>query len=406
MNVLESIKIAIGAIWVNKLRSLLTMLGIIIGIASVIAVVALGSGSEAVIGQEFESFGVNRIFITNSFKEEIIPQDYISHEDVNAIDRIFEKEIKAISVSLSTRGRVTVRQEREKANVSLNGVNEQYTKIEEIKVMHGRFLSEGDIKAKRAVGLIDSEFAENLFGRTDVVGERITVQITSNLTFTIIGVYEKPKSTFSNIPGFEPPKIIHVPYTYVEKLENKGRRVSGVEINLNSDYDAKKIIDRIIETLERRHSNAGKNKYVGFSAEQQLESFNSVLGMLTTVIGAIAAISLVVGGIGVMNIMLVSVTERTREIGIRKALGARRKDILLQFLIEAVIVAFTGGVIGTILGIGISFTIAWFIKIPPSTDVGTILIAWLFSAGVGIFFGIYPANKAAKLDPIEALRYE
>ena len=249
--------------------------------------------------------------------------------------------------------------------------------------------------------------AIRLFGRSDVVGERLS--ITSRATsasYVIVGVYEAPLSTFTNIPGFEAPKTIHVPYTFLERLYGLGDRVNGIEINLNRETDQKVFIESVIRLLERRHNNAGQNKYLAFSAEQQLETVNSVLGLLTTVIGAIAAISLIVGGIGVMNIMLVSVTERTREIGIRKALGAKYRDIMMQFLVEAVIVALIGGVIGTLLGMGFSFAIAWFIKIPPSVSLGTILLAWLFSAGVGVFFGLYPANKAARLDPIEALRYE
>jgi putative ABC transport system permease protein len=406
MNFLESVKIAIDAIWVNKMRSLLTMLGIIIGISSVIAVVALGSGSEAVIGQEFESFGVNRIFVTTSFREEISPNDRMNHADVEAIARSFSEDIKAISISVSGNGRIQGKRNQDPISVSLNGVNEIYNQIEEINLLHGRFLVESDVRSKRAVAVIDSGTATSVFGRTDAVGERLSITSRSTVSYIVVGVYEAPKTAFTNIPGFEMPKTVHVPYTFLEKLNGMGDRVNGIEINLYMEADEKAFIENVTRLLERRHDNVGQNKYIAFSAEQQLETVNSVLGILTTVIGAIAAISLVVGGIGVMNIMLVSVTERTREIGIRKALGAKHKDILMQFLVEAVIVASIGGILGTILGIGFSFAIAWFIKIPPSVSLGTILIAWLFSAGVGVFFGIYPANKAAKLDPIEALRYE
>lgn len=406
MNLLESIRIAVGAIWVNKMRSLLTMLGIIIGIASVITVVALGNGSEALIGQEFENFGVNRIYLTTNFSEEISSQDEMNHDDVLAVERSFADQIKAISISNSASGKVLVKKNKEKTTVSLSGVNENYNSIETINLVHGRFLVTTDVKSKRAVAVIDEGLARDLYGRSDVVGEKLLVETRSNQNLVIVGVYEEPKSSFSNIPGFTIPKILYVPYTLLERANGTGNRVDGIEINLMPEQDANQIIDEMVQLMEYRHNNVGDNKYRGFSAEKQLESINNVMGVLTAVIGAIAAISLVVGGIGVMNIMLVSVTERTREIGIRKALGARRRDILIQFLVEAVIVAFTGGVIGTILGILFATVVANIIKIPPSVDLEIILIAWLFSAGVGIFFGIYPANQAAKLDPIDALRYE
>ena len=405
MNFVESIKVAINAIWVNKMRSLLTMLGIIIGVSSVIAVVALGQGSQAMIGKEFEQLGVNRVFIATNWREDPTPKDYLNHGDIDAIKRAFEKEINAVSPQFQDSGKIALK--KEIMNVSLIGANEEYNKIEKINLIQGRYLIDSDMKAKREVAVIDEAAAMRIFGRTNVLGEKMMIQLRSrNISPVIVGIYETPKGIFSNMPGMESPAIMYMPYSAIEKIMGLGDRVYGIELNISEDADVQSTVDKIISFLERRHDNGGQNKYRGYTAESQLEIANKVTGVLTAVVGAIAAISLLVGGIGVMNIMLVSVTERTREIGIRKAIGATRRDILQQFLVEAVIISGIGGIMGTILGIIFSLVVASLIKIPPSISIGTILIAWLFSAGVGIFFGIYPANKAAKLDPIDALRYE
>lgn len=405
MNLIESIKVAINAIWVNKMRSLLTMLGIIIGVSSVIAVVALGQGSQAVIGQEFEQLGVKRVFIATNWNEDLTNKDYLNHADVDAIRRAFQKEISALSPQSQVSGKIVIK--RETINVSLIGVNEEYDRIEKINLVQGRYLIDSDIKANREVAVIDEATAIKIFGRRNVLGEKIMIQLRNrNFTPVIVGIYETPKGIFSNIPGMEIPSNIFIPISTMEKILGLGDRVYGIELNISEDADVQNTVDNIIRLLERRNENAGENKYIGYTAESQLEIANRVTGILTAVVGAIAAISLFVGGIGVMNIMMVSVTERTREIGIRKAIGATRRDILIQFLVEAVIISGIGGIIGTILGIILSSLAAILIKIPPTISIGTILIAWLFSAGVGIFFGIYPANKAAKLDPIDALRYE
>lgn len=408
MNLMESVKIAFNAIWINKMRSLLTMLGIIIGISSVIAIVALGSGAEQSIGAEFEQFGANRIAITTNWEEKIFRADLFTDQDIEALKRAFPSEIDAISVMRNRTGTVINRaRNNEEILVSMIGVEEDYLEIARLEILVGRFLLPNDVKARRHSIVIDDKLAINVFGRTDVIGERLLISTGRTTTaFTVVGIYETPKSMFADLAGFEQPSNLYIPISTLLKIYGLNELHRVIEMNLNAKYEPQETMDRMISLLERRRGNADENKYIGHSAEGQLEIINNVMGVLTGVISAIAAISLLVGGIGVMNIMLVSVTERTREIGIRKALGAKHRDIMTQFLVEAVIISGIGGAIGTTLGIVLSYIIAIFVKVPPSTDFTTVLIAVAFSAGVGIFFGLYPANKAAKLDPIEALRYE
>ncbi|QXM05211.1 ABC transporter permease [Crassaminicella indica] len=405
MNVLESIKVAISAIWVNKMRSLLTMLGIIIGISSVIAVVALGQGSRAAIDKEFEQFGASRGFIRTNWRETVTQKDYLTHSDIDALKKTFAEKLDAIIQNIEEAGKI--KSKNDMISISLIGANENYNKIEKINMLKGRYISESDVKAKRSVAIIDKDTAMDVFGRTNILGENIMVDTGyTKASFVIVGLYEKPKSTLQSLGGGERKPDIFVPVTTLEKIMGMGDYLWGIQVSFKRNVDVQATIDKMLKLIERRHGNIGENKYISYTAEGEMQSFTKITGVVTAVISAIAAISLLVGGIGVMNIMLVSVTERTREIGIRKAIGAKRKDILLQFLVESVIVSGIGGIIGTVIGIGISFVIARFIKIPPSVSISTIAIAWLFSAGVGIFFGIYPANKASKLDPIEALRYE
>lgn len=406
MNLLESLGSALSSLWANKMRTFLTMLGIIIGIASVITIVSLGQGSQAQIGNEFEKIGANLVAIYTNWDKDLTRNDYFDDEDMKTIRRVFEDKITGISVILGSNG--TAVKGRDNAPVSIYGVTGDYNKMTTIDVIDGRFLLDTDIKGSRRVAIIDEKLADKIFKRKDVLGENLLIDTgASKLSLTIIGIYKTPGGTLENLAQqfMGDSTTLYVPYTMMKSL-GYDDRYSQFQINISDSKEIDEVSKEIISVLERKHRNAGKDYYLYQSAQQQMDMMNNVLNMLSSVVGAIAAISLLVGGIGVMNIMLVSVTERTREIGIRKAIGATRKDILVQFLVEAMIVSGTGGLIGTVLGLTIQSIIAMSIGIPPSASIGTILIAVLFSAAVGIFFGMYPANKAAKLDPIEALRYE
>jgi len=386
---------------------LLTTLGIIIGISSVIAVVALGTGLKTSVNNELEGLGAKRIYITMK-QENILDRDIMTHQDYDALTRAFDKDIRAACISFSESGTVVDENKGKKPiSVQLLAANGQFLNLEPVDVRQGRFLSDGDVNATRNVTVCDQALARKLFGREVVIGERINVQIQNqSVSLLVVGEFNEKASSINSAFGYTPPMKMYVPITTLEQVAGLGDKVYGIDINLNSSADPQAVIEKMTSFMARRHNAVGQDKYIGYSMEKQMEMANQFTGVITLVIGAIAAISLVVGGIGVMNIMLVSVTERTREIGIRKSLGARRRDILMQFLVEAVIISVLGGVIGTVLGIGFAYGLSAIIKIPPSVELSTVLIAWLFSAGVGIFFGIYPANKASRLDPIDALRYE
>lgn len=408
MNFIESIRIALDAIWVNKMRSLLTMLGIIIGISSVITVVALGNGVEMAMNDEFQKFGVGRVFIGTNFEETISARDMITLDDVEVLKENFKEELRALQPSVGESGKVQLLMGKSKlAAVTVNGAGESYREITDVKVIKGRFFHADDIQANRYVTVIDEDLAKKVFGTTDVLGESLLVSLVSqNVNFTIIGVYKKESSFLSSM-GTNNPNI-YIPVSTAMKVFGYGDTVYFLEGAANLAYPPNETLKRMVELLERRHGNEGLNRYRSENMESQMGQVNGIMTGITTVIGAIAAVSLLVGGIGVMNIMLVSVTERTREIGIRKALGAKYGEIMTQFLIEAVIISTIGGMIGTLLGVGLSTLIAELVPFLPSAkaSLAAILMAWLFSAGVGIAFGIFPASKAAKLNPIDALRYE
>lgn len=404
MNLLESIRVSMSAIFSNKMRSLLTMLGIIIGISSVITIVALGESSQKVIDEQFETFGSGLAYFSINWRENYTIRDFITSDDIDVLKNTFSDEIEAIVPFSYERG--NVKSKSEKIDVGIYGGDENYIKIEKVDMIVGRYLSDEDVKGKRQVCIIDKEMALEIFGRSNVLGESLEIDINGSPIFlAIIGVYEKPKTTLQAMGG-QTLGNVFVPYTTLERITGSGDFYSEVDMSIKKEADTDNLTQKMIRLIEKRHGNEGENKYMVQTAEAELEAVNSVTGVITLVIGAIAAISLLVGGIGVMNIMFVSVTERTREIGIRKAIGAKRRDILLQFLVESVIISGIGGIIGTIVGLSLSFVVSTVIKIPPSFSIETVIIAWLFSAGVGIFFGIYPANKASKLDPIDALRYE
>lgn len=393
MSFWESVLMALEGVRTNKLRSSLTMLGIVIGIAAVIAVVAIGQGGRALLMTEMEKFGSNifAVYVDFTAESPVSKKDF-AMEDVDTIKNLVPA-LKGMSPTGNTM--TTVQSTRKGKFAQVQGSNGDYARMHDIKVVGGRFFSNADTKSNRKVAVMDDKLAEELFGRQDILGQRITI---NNVQVTVIGVVKNKSSILNG--GFS---TVYLPFGVWQRVFNVDV-IQGFEGQPNPGEDINIVMGQAKKILERKHNNKGR--YTVVTAEQQMEVVNKTTGVLTLIVGAVAGISLFVGGIGVMNIMLVSVTERTREIGIRKALGARRVDIMLQFLIEALVICTIGGVIGMLIGIGGAFVIAYFAKWPPLVSWTTMLIAFLFSSAVGIFFGLYPASKAAKLDPIEALRYE
>lgn len=412
MLLVESIRLALAAIRANKLRSFLTMLGIIIGISSVIAITSIGASAKGAVSDEFESYGKAYMYIRTDYEQlqettgdyTVRDEDLFTRDDVDALKDRFKEDI--LYAAPYANENMEARVGRITAKISSYGVAADYDKFNKsINIVYGRMINEGDVEGSRDRIVIDTKCAEKLFGRQNVVGETLPVTIGSeSREFTIAGVYlmkETLSTQISAAMGMDS-FTAYMPYTAI--LSGDGAS-PYIELYGNPDKSIKEQGDAYANYMTRIKDKS-KGFYMYESAEAQQTIINQVLGVLSVAIGAIAAISLLVGGIGIMNIMLVSVTERTREIGIRKSLGARTKDIMTQFLIEAVILSVIGGIIGTALGIGIAAAGMAIAGVRVIVQPLVVLLAVAFSAAVGLFFGLFPAKRAAGLDPIEALRYE
>ncbi len=397
----ESIKLAFQAIRVNKMRSFLTMLGIIIGISSVISIVSIGDTMRGVVADQYNSIGINRVMVYIGRVDDYRDSDYFSLDDVEKIRETFHDQIEYVDVDPYEN--VTITQGRNNLSASLEGVIENYSSVQNVNIVHGRMISEADVQASKDNIVIEDKTALELFGKENVVGETLRCVLYGELLeFNIIGVYHTEKTLMESLMGGGGRPLMYVPTTTI--FSPYGLSFS-IDLYTRDGIDTDVFQKQFIGMLARMKNREPEN-FVYYPVKEEMGQMDTMMAGLSSAVGAIAAISLLVGGIGIMNIMLVSVTERTREIGIRKALGARTKDVLIQFLIESAIISAAGGIIGTILGIGIVVIGGTFLGISVVVNPMIVVIAVAFSAVVGIFFGIYPARKAAKADPITALRYE
>lgn len=407
MNFLQSFFEAFESLTSNKLRSGLTMLGIVIGVAAVIAMLAIGAGAQASINGSINSIGSNLMFVTAGAKG-VTNARPLTLGDSNALaDPASAPSISRVAPVIQ--GRVIASFGSQSGSTTLVGVTPDYAPVHNLNTTEGEFISESNLTGNSAVAILGSTAATNLFGRADgVVGETIRLQ---GQLFRVVGVLEsKGGSGF----GSQDDQIL-VPLTTAQvRLLPRATRdaVDSISVQAIQSDKVSQATDEITSILQlRHHTPVGSDDFTILKQQDILNIAQSITGVLTIFLGGIGAISLLVGGIGIMNIMLVSVTERTREIGLRKALGARKRDILVQFLMESAVLSLIGGSVGILLAMGISALVARIAAasstpFTPVIGANAILLATLFSAAVGLFFGIYPANRAAALEPVEALRSE
>ncbi|MBX3005904.1 MAG: ABC transporter permease [Anaerolineales bacterium] len=408
MNYLNSFVVALESLAANKLRSALTVLGIVIGVAAVIAMLAVGRGAQSTITGTIEGIGTNLLFVISGGGSDVTNPKPLTLADAQAMQDNFAAP-SVIGVAPMMQGSATVTAQGESTSTVLDAVTPDYSWVRNIELTEGEFISEAHLLARSAVVILGPDVAEELFGRTDgVVGESVRIE---GQPFRVIGLLvSKGGSGFTN----EDNRVI-VPLTTAQARllrRTTPNRVDMVIVQAASSEAVPQASEEIAAILRARHrTGIGADDFTIFNQQDFLDTAAAVTGVLTIFLGGVAAISLLVGGIGIMNIMLVSVIERTREIGLRKALGACKRDILIQFLAESSMLSLLGGVLGILLGWLISLAVgavaaASNADITPVIGLDSVLLATLFSMAVGLFFGLYPANQAASLQPVEALRYE
>lgn len=414
MNFSESFKIAINSIKANWMRSLLTMLGIIIGVSSVILIIGAGTGARDYIVSMIEDMGSNAVSISVDVTQ-ATDNDYITLEDVDNIKNKVDG-VERCSPMLMGFGNATVDKTMTQATAVMVGVNSDAQFAMPSECSYGRFFTNEEYNAHSPVCVIGSYTAQEVFGYQDVVGEYITVASSGkSMKVKIVGVadidaminsFGGSSEMLTQLMGTTEQTMacLFVPCTTLTTITGANTNLSSIFVIAEEGADNDAVGNATVNYLKAAHSNYSSNMYIAQNMATYIELIDVIMSILTTFIACVGAVSLIVGGIGVMNIMLVSVTERTREIGIRKSLGAKTKVIIAQFLTESVILCVIGGLIGVVIGIIGAYGVCALIDIKPRITIGLILIALLFSSGTGLFFGIYPAKKAAKLSPIEALR--
>ncbi len=405
MRLLATLRIALRALRRNVMRTILTALGVIIGVGAVIAMVSIGTGAKAQVEAQIAALGQNVILIMaggttrGGVFSGMGSAGTLRVEDALAI----REEVEGVAcVSPEVRVSAQVTAGNVNWNTSIYGESEEYFDLRRWPIEEGSAFGAADVKAVNRVAVLGKTVVKELFADTSPVGQTVRIR---GIPFVVTGVLA---SKGSNFFGQDQDDAVIVPYTTAMRRLFGITALRSIQISAASDRLVQPVVEQVTALLRQRHRiPEGRDDDFHVHTQQELtEMATSTAKVMTTLLGSIAGVSLLVGGIGIMNIMLVSVTERTREIGIRLAVGAKRRDILMQFLIEAVTLSVGGGIIGVLAGLGASVIIARQMNWPTLTPPESVALAFLFSAAVGIFFGFYPARRASRLDPIEALRYE
>ncbi len=412
----ENFRLALFSLKANKMRALLTMLGIIIGISSVIAIMTVGDSLSSTLTTTMEGFGANNIEVYLDYRPDYDGENYYEYDDLMTRDMIeelakkFDGKIKAISVVCSL-GDAQVTNGKKTAKVNVSGYTAGSFYLNNVKLVKGRFFKEVENSAASKVCIVSDKYVDTMFGgnKKEAIGSSVPLEINGkSYKFTIVGIYEY-QDAFAGLgmsSGDNVRTNMYIPYKTAEVMSHDNY-IFYFDFMAEQGIEQEQLIKEVDAFFEKNYYGNNERIYAHcYSMSSMLEEVQSMLSAVTLGISLIAGIALLVGGIGVMNIMLVSITERTREIGTRKALGAPNSSIRIQFIVESVVICVIGGIIGMILGCALGMTAAALLKCSVAPSIEGIIISITFSMAIGLFFGYYPANKAAKMDPIEALRYE